>query len=102
MNRKAQLKPKKTYTAIVYRADGTQERFEEPKSFFTLAWLQEQVGGRIEHAVVTSKGMTLVINECSRVDGSSMNFQLATELPDIFKVHGDFFGDVVYLPTQLV
>jgi hypothetical protein len=91
-------KAKKLHTAEVYALDGQVTTFNKPKAFFTLAWLQAQVGGSIE-TVPVGKGLVAVVNEDGHGLGLAPNVACALGFPAATKRFGMLHGPVVVLPA---
>ena len=94
-------KAKKLHTAKVYALDGRVTTFNEPKAFFTLAWLQAQVGGSIE-TVPVGRGLAAVVNEDGRGLGLAPNATFALIYPGVRKRFGVLSGPVVVLPAAVL
>jgi hypothetical protein len=93
----------KTFSAVVYYADGTQVKFEGSKKFFDLEWMQAQVNGQIETIPIDSdRKLIAVLNESGRVSGMIANTGFAKDYPKTIERFGEQHGPVIVLPKVLV
>ena len=96
-------KPTRLYKATIYGTDGTITVLEEAKSFYTLKWMQDTVGGFIEIVPMGEGEKTsAVINEEGRINGSPLNTAFAKAFPAVNERFDGFYGPVIVVSNKVL
>jgi hypothetical protein len=80
------------YGATIFKTDGSTEEIRAVKTFYTLDWMQDQVGGRIQ-VLRYSDNQVLVVNEEGLMQDLPLNAHVA---------NGRFCGDIICMDSGIL